>query len=463
MPMNAPEARTDVLDVAIYSPADSRRFWAQHPGTYAFLSELDSREMWVTRGACEAQPKLSELLHAFTSTPCPPAAAIAGIVRILAALPFAQAVHALLWMDRRDALAVREVARHAFDCRGGGAAAGILWGRLECIARHHVTSGLINDVTEEWSREAIRRADTPDDPEQPTRRRARTRRLCVLRNEETLPFLEEFRAISSLNEVDELFGKRRFYLLTEDLVLCRSLAPCGVGVDQYGGYVTRGPACDFERLDPLLPLVARRSIKPLFGDLTPRSCSASTLSRLLTRASWDRLCRPVLAAKGHRCEICGAKDEALDCHENWEFHEPTVGRRPGVQKLLGLWVMCKNCHATQHLAQARSCAEALERLRRIGRMSEREAQAYRAFVFERRERRSRIEWLLDVSRLRIDGPLIVQSAWSVDAAGLLRQTRQLPSGETAREQTGLLGASWRLAGADSCIYPARPVEEGYYE
>jgi hypothetical protein len=463
-----------------YSPGQSKPFWDQYePQMLEFLRELESREDWVSSGIGEAEPNLVKLITNLPRTDCMPQEGLVTLMRILSSLPYGESMHALLWLQVQNAPAVRDVLAYTFDHRKENAAANVMWQRLERVSRFHVLSGLVSDLSGAATMTFMpshvdeRKCDSkPANPRDQDQRELPhllgSRRLIALLNEDTLPFLQDTRTISSLNEVDELFGNRRFYLLTHDMELCRSLAPHGVGVDQYGGYVTRGPACDFDRLDHLLPYVARRSIKPLFGDLIPYTSWASNLARLLTRQSWDRIRRSIIESTGMRCEICGAKDSTkeIDCHEQWEYHEPIQEGRCGVQRLVGLWAMCDECHATQHLGRSNSNgrgADALDRLRRIGRMSERETQAYRAFVFDRWERRSKIGWMLDVSSLAGPEPLVVQSTWTLDAQGFLNKDNQVTEGKKIQSKTVLLGAAWKFSAKDSTVYPARAVEDGYYE
>lgn len=460
-----------------YSPARSKAFWIKYePQMLEFLKELESREDWVASGVGEAELNLVELITYLPKSGRMPPESLVSLMRILAALPYGESIHALLWMDVRNAPAVRDVLAYTFEHRETIASANIMWQRLERVSRFHVLSGLVSNLSGEVSPAALQIAEPPvkqaanprDQKHRELPHLLGARRLTAILNEDSLPFLQEEREISSLNEVDELFGNRRFYLLTDDMELCKSLAPNGVGTDQYGGYVTRGPACDFDQLDPLLPFVARRSIKPLFGDLIPYSSWASNLARLLTRNSWDRIRRPIIEASGYRCEICGAKESGkeIDCHEQWEYHEPIFDGKRGVQKLIGLWAMCSDCHATQHLGRSNSNgrgSEALDRLRRIGRMSERETQAYRAFVFDRWERRSKVNWVLDVSSVSGPEPLIVHSAWTLDEEGFLNKENQISDEKSVRSQTMLLGAAWTFSAKDSKVYPARAVEDGYYE
>jgi len=462
----------EVLNLQPYSPRHARDFWTQQqPEVVPFLQALEAREHWASSGAGEAEPKWVELMSYLMQGGQLPTEGLVGLMRILSALPYSESLHALWWLDAYNPPLARELMQQTYEHRTASAPANIMWQRLERVARFQVLSGLVSDVVGEarpFAQEVARFPKPPGQEGAHTEMPALlgSRRLCAILNTETLPFLQQEREISSLNEVDPLFGNRRFYLLSQDTELCRSLAPFGVGIDQYGGYVTRGPACDFTHLDHLLPYVARRSIKPLFGDLIPGSSWGSNLARLLTRGSWSRICRPLIAAVGQRCEMCGAKERELDCHERWEYHEPLFEGKCGVQKLVGLWVMCPECHATQHFGRRHGpgrAAESLERLRRIGRMSEREAQAYRAFVLDRWERRSRVEWMLDLSSLVTHEPLEIRADWLLDANGFLNHERQMPDSRTVRARTLLLGVSWRHSSESSPVHRARPIEEGYYE
>jgi hypothetical protein len=473
---SASEETIAAMNAEPYSPSSSKAFWVKYePQMLEFLEDLETREDWVSSGVGAAEPNLVKLMSYLTQSGSMPQENLVSLMRILSALPYGESIHALLWLDVQDAPAVRDVLAYTFEHRESIASANIMWQRLERVSKFHVLSGLVSDLSGERL-QPVEHTPAPSAKQAPNPRDQQhrelphllgQRRLTAIRNDETLPFLQEARTISSLNEVDELFGNRRFYLLTDNVDLCKSLAPYGVGTDQYGGFVTRGPAVDFEHLDHLLPYVARRSIKPLFGDLIPYSSWASNLSRLLTRSSWDRIRRPIIEASGHRCEICGAKESGkeIDCHEQWEYHEPIFAGKRGIQKLVGLWVMCADCHATMHLTRSNSGrgSDALERLRRIGRMSEREVQAYRAFVFDRLDKRSKVNWVLDVSSLAGPEPLVVHSAWTLDAEGLLNRDNQVNEEKTIRSQTMLLGAAWTFSVKDSPIYPARAVEDGYYE
>jgi len=462
-----------------YSPARSEAFWRRYePKMLDFLRELESRERWVANGIGEAETNLTALITQLPSRGQLPEAALATLMRILASLPYGQSIHALLWLQARNTPAVRDVLSYTFQHRKDIATANVMWQRLERVSRFHVLSGLVSDLTgqpggiiAQVPQRALPEELLSDGELKSIREMPHlfgSRRLAVMLNEDSLPFLNEERVISSLNEVDEIFGNRRFYLLTENMDLCKSLASCGVNVDQYGGYVTRGPACDFDQLDQLLPYVARRSVKPLFGDLIPYSSWASNLSRLLTRSCWDRIRRPIIEATGNRCEICGAKESGkdIDCHERWDYYEPMTEGRSGVQRLAGMWVMCAECHATQHLTRSNTTgrgAEALDRLRRIGRMSEREAQAYKAFVFDRLERRSRYSWSLDLSLIANSEPLVVHSAWTHEPDGFLSRENQVSETKTVKSRTLLLGAAWVHSAKDSKVQAARAVEDGYYE
>lgn len=133
-----------------YSPAGSLEFWTLfEPRILEFLKQLESREGWVTSGVGEAEPKLVNLITYLPQCGSMPWGALVGLMRILAALPYRESIHALLWMDVHNAPAVRDVMRHTYEHRATSASANIMWQRLERVARFRVLSGLVADLVGE--------------------------------------------------------------------------------------------------------------------------------------------------------------------------------------------------------------------------------------------------------------------------------------------------------------------------
>ena len=69
-----------------------------------------------------------------------------------------------------------------------------------------------------------------------------------------------------------------------------------------------------------------------------------SLANLLPKPVWDTVRREVYAKAHYTCEICGAMDVQLHCHEVWSY----TSKKPYIQKLQILQCLCKMCHAIKH-------------------------------------------------------------------------------------------------------------------
>jgi len=69
-----------------------------------------------------------------------------------------------------------------------------------------------------------------------------------------------------------------------------------------------------------------------------------SLAQLLPKPVWDTVRREVYAKAHYTCEICGAMDVQLHCHEVWSY----TSKKPYIQKLQELKCLCKDCHAIKH-------------------------------------------------------------------------------------------------------------------
>lgn len=288
------------------------------------------------------------------------------------------------------------------------------------------------------------------DGEEPKSRR-------VVSHDDRLPMsLFKNREISSLSELPKELGDN-FYLLTRDMDACNELLKFGVKINSQGAYVNRHDNINLEEISHLLPHVAKKIIKPLLGDLIPHSSWGSSLSNLLTKKSWDILRNKTFNENGNRCEVCGAGGR-LECHEAWEYHEPTIKNVCGVQRLSRLMSLCKRCHQIHHLGfmdvQGR-LAEGLDRLTIINRWFGHEAEQYCDFINERFERRSESSWVLDVTIANGDDPLIVSGTWDFDSTGFLMKDTDFGFATTA-----LFGAKWKFP-KGKAFYEARPIVEAY--
>jgi len=84
-------------------------------------------------------------------------------------------------------------------------------------------------------------------------------------------------------------------------------------------------------------------------ELIPETTWYMNLRKYLSYNGWEEVRKFVLERAGNRCEICGAKDIELDCHEVFDFNEAT-----STQTLVGVMALCKLCHGVKHIGHAKS-------------------------------------------------------------------------------------------------------------
>jgi hypothetical protein len=156
----------------------------------------------------------------------------------------------------------------------------------------------------------------------------------------------------------------------------------------------------------LLPGEDRGFGSGLFVDLVPDSCWFTNVRSCVNQRDWERLRRMVFGRAGERCEACGGiRDRErkvwLEAHERWAYDD--AGR---VQTLRRLICLCTSCHRATHfgLAQVRcQDGEALEHLMQVNRWSRSQARAHVDDAFALWQRRSAIDWRLDLTMLTSAG------------------------------------------------------------
>lgn len=169
--------------------------------------------------------------------------------------------------------------------------------------------------------------------------------------------------------------------------------------DGGGWSVERCATLKLDDLGPHLPRMARISIVPDVVDLIPSSSWCASLANMLVPSSW-RMLREVTHLRAGGCQDCGSRDR-IECHESWSYDESRA-----VQTLTGLVALCSACHETRHLGFASVRGRygfALSRLVAINRIERHEIAGYEALIFQRFDRRSRMDWSLDLSMLRGKG------------------------------------------------------------
>lgn len=146
--------------------------------------------------------------------------------------------------------------------------------------------------------------------------------------------------------------------------------------------------------------------------LIPATAWGKNVRSSVPRSRWLRLGRTRSALVRHRCEVCSGPPNRprLDLHEQWRYHEYS-----GIQQLVGLISLCEPCHAVVHSARTSSVSnnnedvvrracnltdrDIVKRLCAVNTWTDAQADAHRERAGNLFDRRSAIEWTLDISYL----------------------------------------------------------------
>jgi hypothetical protein len=207
------------------------------------------------------------------------------------------------------------------------------------------------------------------------------------------------------------------------------------------------------------------AMPPIRPDLIPFSSHGSSLNNLLTKSSWDAIRLPVFEAADGRCRIC-AQRSPLECHELWAYSLPPAHSAKGtvgVQRLMALAALCKQCHAIFHMGYARmsgTFGEVKARLIAVNRWSEAEFAAYDAEQVRLGMLRSEFNWALDLSLVADGPPLVVDTGprgWKLDEDEGFLTSPPRASGRPG--WTFILGAPYRLGSRlMPAIHPREAME-----
>lgn len=203
------------------------------------------------------------------------------------------------------------------------------------------------------------------------------------------------REIADATAIPRLGRSDVVFLISTDQVDEARLRRAGARAGSKGWFIPRSSDIDLDALDPNLPRYARRAVVPEIVDLIPETAWCASLANMLMASSWKVL-RDVTAIRAGGCEECGWRD-GLECHEVWAYDDDAC-----IQTLIRLSTLCGPCHETRHLGFASvrgRYREAIGRLAAINRLEAGEQRAYGDIVFERFERRSEVEWAMDLSIL----------------------------------------------------------------
>jgi hypothetical protein len=116
------------------------------------------------------------------------------------------------------------------------------------------------------------------------------------------------------------------------------------------------------------------------------------LRSILTKTQWDVIRRRAYKEAGHMCEVCGGRgmNHPVECHEEWEYNDITH-----TQTLMGVKVLCPDCHGVKHLGLAATLGKmeyTRKHLIKVNGWDVGETNKYIKGVWERFEKRSQHPW-----------------------------------------------------------------------
>ena len=129
----------------------------------------------------------------------------------------------------------------------------------------------------------------------------------------------------------------------------------------------------------------------------PMSTWGISLASRLDKEEWDEIRHKVYKNARYRCQVCGAIDTKLHCHEVWKFDD-----RRRIQKLFGFLCLCKLCHDVKHFGRSievegKDYVEKLiEHWCRMNKKSKSAFYIYQRKIFELNKKRSEKFYMVKV-------------------------------------------------------------------
>ncbi len=147
-------------------------------------------------------------------------------------------------------------------------------------------------------------------------------------------------------------------------------------------------------------------------ELVPASMWGKNVRAAISRENWDALRWGFGATKIKpkfmklnlpfpdwqaqiECVICGAKDESLELHEQWQYDDERF-----VQRLTGLIPICQDCHLSMHLGRATQLGmgdRAQHHLAKVNQWTVQQTEKHVKEAFEKWMLRSKKQYSLDIS------------------------------------------------------------------
>jgi hypothetical protein len=134
-------------------------------------------------------------------------------------------------------------------------------------------------------------------------------------------------------------------------------------------------------------------------ELVPSSSWYNNVRSNVPPAQWDQLRHRCYQDAGHHCEICGGQgpEWPVECHEIWQYNKTTA-----VQRLVRLIALCPRCHEVKHIGLTEmngGLARAVRHLAKVNGWTKTKALRYVDHCYDVWNRRSLIQWTLDLSWL----------------------------------------------------------------
>jgi 5-methylcytosine-specific restriction endonuclease McrA len=144
-------------------------------------------------------------------------------------------------------------------------------------------------------------------------------------------------------------------------------------------------------------------VSKLTIELVPSTCWYSNVRSEISTEEWDKLKKQSYRQASYRCEVCGGQGEnhPVECHEIWHYDDDLR-----VQTLKGLISLCPTCHEVKHIGLAQingRYEQAAAHLAKVNGWTEEQTDLYIERSFEIWQKRSQVQWQLDISYLEREG------------------------------------------------------------
>ena len=138
----------------------------------------------------------------------------------------------------------------------------------------------------------------------------------------------------------------------------------------------------------------------LMPHLIPKPLFRKSAANLLSRSAWGRIKADTLEVAHHTCQACDDADNALDCHEMWDYDEER-----GTATLIGLRMQCEDCHLAVHMGLAVKTGRgnaALTQLMKVNGIDASQAKALYHNAMDEWRRRNKIKWRIVVGEALLE-------------------------------------------------------------